>query len=113
MSFDSEALIYCLIPRIYAARVAQPGLEFRRVVSKDGKRRHAVLSVVLELIVAPDHAKIRLKIVERAARGAKTVDHRSAMRVGMPLPIIHAPLPAHRLRPILDRAQALRQRGIG
>ena len=90
----------------------QPWFKFRRLVGEDRKCRNAVFAIVLELIVTPNHAEIGLKLVEGAARHAKTVDHRLTVRVGMGLPVIGAPLAAHRLRPIIDHTQALRQRRI-
>ena len=105
MATDREAFVLRFIPRIDAALIVQPWFKFRGFVGEDRKCRNAVFAIVLELIVTPNHAEIGLKLVEGAARHAKTVDHRLTVRVGMGLPIIGAPLTAHRLRPDGCRAQ--------
>jgi hypothetical protein len=103
MTTNRKTLILRFVPGIDATFVMQPGLNLRGIVDEKRKRRNAVFPIVLKLIVAPDNAKIRSKLIESAARRAKAVDHRLAMLVGMRLPFIRSPLRSHRLGPIIDR----------
>src|SRR5262245_21962513 len=101
-----------LAPRIRAALIMKPGLKLGGVVGEHRKRRHAVIAKVLELIVAPDDAEVRLEFIERAPCHAKALDHFLTMGVGMRQSVVRAPLLAHRRRPIFQRPQLLRQRRI-
>src|SRR5437763_3096295 len=112
LSPDREAFVFGLVPGVRATLVMQPRLNLRRIVSEDGKCRNAVFPIVLKLVVAPDNTEIGLKLIERAARAAKTIDHRLAMLVGMRLPFIRSPLPAPRLRPVINGTQMFGQRRI-
>src|SRR3990172_3995898 len=112
MTAHRKAFVLRLVPAIHAAPAVQPGLEIDLVVGEHGERWHAVFAVVLELIVAPDDAEIGLEFIEGAPRPAKPLDHFPAMGVGVGMALVRAPLPAHRLRPILDRTQPLRQRRV-
>src|ERR671918_931204 len=106
---DREALFLRLIPRIHASLIVQPRLYLRRVVGKNRKRGHAVVTIILILVVTPDDAEIGLEFVQRAARPAKTVNHRLAMLLRMRPSFIGSPLATHSLRPVIDRTQPLRQ----
>src|SRR4029077_6390011 len=108
MSVNREALFFGLVPRIHAALVVQPGLDLCCIVSENGKRGNTVFPVIFKLIVAPDDTEVGLKLIEGAARQAKTIDHRPTMLVGMGLTFIGSPLPAHSFRPVVERTQALR-----
>src|SRR2546425_12842021 len=112
MSLDRKALVFRFIPRVHAALIVQPGLCLRCIVGEDGKRRNAVFAVVLKLVVSPDNAEVRLELIERSARPAKTVDHCLAMLVRMRLPFIGSPLLAHRLWPVIETPQRLGQRRV-
>src|SRR5439155_24392369 len=94
MAAHREAFVFGLVPGVRATLIVQPRLNLCRIVSEDGKCRNAVFPVVLKLVVAPDNTEIGLKLIEHAARAAKTIDHRLAMLVGMRLPFIRSPLPA-------------------
>src|SRR5215467_4698761 len=106
MSADREALVLWLIPRVCPALVVQPWLYFRCIISENRKRGHAVFPVIFELVIAPDHAEVGLKLIEHAARPTKAIDHRLTMLVGMRLTVVASPLPAHSVRPVVERTQA-------
>src|SRR6266545_7974011 len=105
MTTNRKALVFWLVPRIHAALIVHPGLYFYCVVGEHGKSGNAVFAIVLKLVVAPDNAEIRLKLIESAAGHAKAVDHCLAMCVRVRLTVVRSPLSLHRLRPIVDRAQ--------
>jgi hypothetical protein len=113
MPLDGKLFFLGLIPGIHAPLIMQPRLHFHAVVGQHRERRHAILTVILELVVAPNDAKVGLEFIQGAPRHAKTLDHLLAVRIGMRPAIVRAPLAAHRLRPILQRAQMLRQRRVG
>src|SRR5688500_17969459 len=113
MTTNRKALILRLIPRIHAALIVHPGLYFQRVVGEHGKRGNAVFAIVLKLVVAPDNAEIRLKLIDSASRQSKAVDHRLPMLIGVRLTLIRSPLPSHWLGPIIDRSQTLGEHRIG
>src|SRR5437763_12119182 len=72
MAAHREAFVFGLVPGVRATLIVQPRLNVCRIVSEDGKCRNAVFPVVLKLVVAPDNTEIGLKLIERAARAAKT-----------------------------------------
>ena len=112
MPADREAFVFGLVPRVHAALIVQPWLNLRRIVSEDGKGGNTVFPIVLKLVVTPDNTEIGLELIERAARAAKAFDHFLSMQFGMRLPFIRSPLPAHRLRPVINGTQMFRQRRI-
>src|SRR5262245_2564464 len=113
MATDREALILGLIPRVDPSLIVQPGLYFRRMVSQNRERGHAIVPVVLILVVAPDHAEIGLEFIQLPARSAKPFDHVAAMRIGMPLAFVGSPLSTHGLWPVIHRTQTLWQGRVG
>src|SRR6476660_6291089 len=112
MAADLEALVLGFIPRVDAPLIVQPRLYFRRVVGENRKRGHTIVPIVLILVIAPDHAEVRLEFIQFPARSPKAFDHVTAMGVGMSLAFVGSPLPAHRLGPIFHRMQALWQRWV-
>src|SRR4030095_7043834 len=110
---NRNALVFGLIPGVRTSLIVQPRLHFRRIVGENGKRGHTIVPIVLILVVTPDDTEIGLEFIQLPARPAKAFDHVVAMRVAMSLTLVGAPLPAHRLRPIIHRTQTLRQGRVG
>ena len=73
MAADREALVLGLIPRVHASLIVQPRLHFRRVVGENRKRGHTIVPVVLILVIAPDHAEVRLEFIQFPARSPKSL----------------------------------------
>src|SRR6266508_969106 len=112
MTTNRKALVFWLVPRIHAALIVHPGLYFYCVVGEHGKSGNAVFAIVLKLVVAPDNAEIRLKLIESASRQSKAIDHRLPMLIGVRLTLVRSPLPSHWLGPVIDRSQILGERRI-
>src|ERR1043166_8664746 len=109
MSANGKALVLRFIPRVHTALIMQPGLCLGCIVCEKRKCWNAVFTVVLELVVPPNDAEIRLELIERPSRHAKAVNHGLPMLVRMRLPAIRSPLPPHRLGPVVERPQTIRQ----
>src|ERR1043166_4111157 len=112
MSANGKALVLRFIPRVHTALIMQPRLCLSFIVRKHGKCWNAVFTVVLELVVPPNDAEIRLELIERPSRHPKAVNHGLAMLVRMRLPAIRSPLPPHRLGPVVEAPQGVRQRRL-
>src|SRR5262245_28697431 len=113
MATDCETLFLGFIPRVHTSLIVQPWLHLRRIVGENRKCGHTVISIVLILIVAPDHAEIGLEFIQLPARAAKPFAHVAAIRIGMPLAFVGSPLSTHGLRPVVYRTQMLWQGRVG
>ena len=112
MARDGEGLVVGLVPDVGAPAAVGPRLRVHGFIGEDGEGRHAVFVVVLVLVVTPQHAQVGLELVQRASGDAEAVDQVLAVRVGVALAVVRAPLLAHGRRPVVDVAQPVRQRRV-
>ena len=111
MARDRERLVLGLVPPVLAA-MPLPRLDVDRVVGQHRERRHAVLTVVLVLVVAPQQHEVGLEGVELGANLPEVMDQVAAVPLGVGQAFVGAPLLAHRRMPALRRPQLLGQHRV-
>src|SRR5215831_748116 len=111
MALVMAGLIRRLVPRIGAATILPRG-RLQRLVGEYAKWRNDVFLEVLVLVVAPDHDKIGLELVQYPPRISEACNQRLAVAPGGTQPVIIPVFLAHWRRPARGVPQPLRHCGI-
>src|SRR5271165_5599416 len=111
MALIDKGLVFRLVPDIGAA-IFLPRLWRHRLIGHHAKRRDDVFLEVLVLIVAPNHDKVGIELVEHSACIAKPGEQPLAMVSGGGHPRVVTVFLPHRRRPTLRTAERIRDRRI-
>src|SRR5262249_40502723 len=111
MALIDKSFVFWLVPNVGAA-IFLPGLRRHFVIGHHAKWRNDIFLEILVLIVAPDHDKVRVELVENPPRVAKSGEQAlSVARSGRDACVIAVFL-AHRLWPTRRMAEFLGDGGI-
>src|SRR5262245_36063292 len=95
MPAQRDRRLFGLVPGVRAGSSTDPRLGCKSVVGKHAKRRDNVLSKIFVLVVAPQHDKIWLKIIQDLACLAELRDQELTVSHGGSLALVVAVFLAH------------------